>query len=79
MKTALKFAFKNHLIIRNPFDDIDKPKHTSAERGVLSEDTFELLLAKAKELYGEQWVRLFDFALISGARRGEILALTFPQ
>lgn len=78
LKTAIKLAIKQRLIANNPFDGIDKPSYISKHREVLDmEDFHKMLDLAAKD--DEQISRIFEFALFSGCRRGEIIALRFSH
>lgn len=78
LKTALNMAVKQKLILSNPLDAIDKPTYTPNRRGVLNMDEFHAILDLASK-DDKQIARLFEFALFSGCRRGELVALRFSN
>lgn len=72
-----KQAFKNELISKNPVPLATLPKYTSAkEKRVLSKDEQQLFLEYAKE---SKYANIFEFALYTGMRSGEIRALTWDN
>lgn len=76
LHNALKQAVKWDMIIRNPSDLVELPKVPHKERRVLSPDEAqEFLRAADKMPYG----LLFEFALITGMRPEEYLALRWSD
>jgi len=73
---ALKSAVKMGLIARNPADSVDIPKVTRHEMRVMSESDIHIFLEYAKST---QYYALFQFALFSGMRRSELLALRWSD
>lgn len=65
-------AWKEHIIKENPFDFIDKPKHTPKERLILTRQQFNQIL---EHLDSPQMQRIMRFALNTGLRRSEICGL----
>lgn len=76
---ALEQAYKNDLIPSNPMTKINKPKSITGkikERTILTREQQDLFLKYADNSY---FCPLFRFALSSGMRIGEILALTWDD
>ena len=72
-----KQALKNELILKNPVALATLPKADGhMERRVLSKEEQQIFLDYAKE---SQYARVFEFALSTGMRGGEIKALTWDN
>ncbi len=76
LRAALKKAVKIRLLMFNVCDAVELPKQTKKERRVLSEDEQKRLLKVLKE--DEQGI-MYIFALFTGLRRGEVLALRWSD
>ena len=72
--SALKKAMKCGHIIRNVCENVELPKQIKKERRVLSPQEQTMLL---NELRDDEDGNIYIFALLTGLRRGEILALTW--
>jgi integrase len=76
LHNALKQAVKWGMIARNPSDLVELPKVPHKERRVLSPDEAQNFLKAANEMpYG----LLFEFALVTGMRPEEYLALQWSD
>lgn len=76
LHNALKQAVKWSLLSRNPSDLVELPKVPHKERRVLSPDEAQEFLKAANKMpYG----LLFEFALITGMRSEEYLALKWSD
>lgn len=76
LSAALKKAIKSRLILFNVCDAVELPKQTKKERRVLSAEEQEQLL---KELKKDDQGSMYIFALFTGLRRGEVLALRWSD
>ena len=72
LRMAFKQAWKEKLIKENPWDFVDKPRHTAKDCMILTRDQFEQLV---DEIGTIQMQRIMRFALNTGLRRSEICAL----
>lgn len=59
----------------NPCSFVKKPKHTPVSAAVISPEDYQKIM---NELKGTQMYYLFNFALDTGARRGEIAGAKWP-
>jgi integrase len=73
---ALKSAVSAHLIYYNPAEVEDKPKLQHPEIETLTEDEVNILLRVARST---EYYCLFLTYLLTGARRGELLALRWSD
>jgi integrase len=73
---ALYDAVRLSLIDKNPADLVDAPPQTRREMQTLSEDQANALLRAAE---GHRYETLFLLAMRTGMRRGELLALRWPD
>ena len=76
LHAALKKAVKCRLITFNICEAVELPRETQKERRVLSPEEQELLI---KELKKDEQGGMYIFALFTGLRRGEILALRWED
>lgn len=76
LSSALKKAMKNRLILYNVCDGIELPKQVKKERRVLTTDEQKRLI---KELKKDEQGAMYIFALFTGLRRGEVLALQWDD
>jgi integrase len=76
IKTALKHALRQGLIVRNPAELVDPPKMARPEISPLSEVQARRLL---KEVESDRLVALYVVALATGMRQGELLALRWQD
>ena len=76
LHAALKQALKNGLVSRNVSEAAELPRGKKRERRVLTVDEQRLLL---QELKKDRWGNAYIFALYTGLRRGEILALQWSD
>lgn len=74
LHSALKKAIKCGLIKNNICDAVELPKDKHKERRVLSRDEQEILITELKKNKSDY---IYIFALFTGMRRGEVLALTW--
>ena len=73
---AIKKAIKCGLVVRNVCEAVELPKQQKKERRVLTPDEQKRLLEELKKSdYGAMYI----FALFTGLRRGEVLALTWDD
>ena len=73
---ALKKAVKCGLIIRNVCEAVELPRGAKKERRVLTFEEQEILLTELKK---DRWGAAYIFALFTGLRRGEVLALRWDD
>lgn len=73
---AIKKAIKCGLVIRNVCDAVELPKQKKKERRVLTPEEQESLLEVLKE---SEYGAMYIFALFTGLRKGEVLALTWSD
>lgn len=76
LSAALKKAVKSRLILFNVCDAVELPKQVQKERRVLTPEEQECLL---KELKKDEQGFMYVFALFTGLRRGEVLALKWSD
>lgn len=76
LKTALRYAVRTGLIVRNPADSLDAPKRDTAEPELMDETAARKLLAGFE---GTDIGMLVWLALHTGARLGELLALRWAD
>ena len=75
-RSALERAVDDGLININPADGTKLPKDTAKEMKILKSDEIARFLYQAKE---EGYYELFLLELMTGMRRGEILALKWSD
>ena len=76
MKLAFEKAFKEKIIPANPVVDIEIPKKQAKARKVLSPTELSKLYAA---LETSRWIWSAKFMLVTGVRRGELLALRWSD
>lgn len=76
LSSALKKAIKSRLLLFNICDVVELPKQVKKERRVLSADEQKRLI---KELQKDEQGIMYIFALFTGLRRGEVLALRWSD
>ena len=79
LSVAFNFAYKNDMIVKNPILDCSMPtfeKDIKKEVVIYTPDEVQKLLKVAKDSHSHIYLFLL-LALFSGARRGELLALTW--
>ena len=76
LSSALKKAIKNRLIMFNACDAVELPKQIKKERRVLTVDEQKKLIKILKE---DDQGAMYIFALFTGLRRGEVLALQWSD
>ncbi|MDQ7794103.1 MAG: site-specific integrase [bacterium] len=74
LHSALRQAVRWLLIVRNPADAVDVPRPRRRQPPMLRPDALTRLLEAAR---GHRDETLVQFALMTGMRRGELLALTW--
>ena len=76
LHASLKKALKSGIIYRNVCEAVELPKGPKREQRVLTLEEQATLL---EELKKDRWGAAYIFALFSGLRRGEVLALTWDD
>lgn len=76
MNIAFSKALKEKLIAENPVQDIEIPKKQAKERKVLTPTELAKLY---KALENSRWIWSAKFMLVTGVRRGELLALKWSD
>lgn len=76
LSAALRWAVRHDLIGRNVADAVDPPSVPRSQARALDEGEVARILAAAQ---GTRWKAFFQFALATGARRGELLALRWED
>ena len=76
LHASLKKALKSGMIYRNVCEAVELPKGPKREQRVLTLEEQGTLL---EELKKDRWGAAYIFALFSGLRRGEVLALTWDD
>lgn len=76
MNIAFEKAVKEKLISANPVKDIEIPKKQSKERKALNH---EELIKLFRQLENSRWIWSAKFMLVTGMRRGELLALRWSD
>jgi integrase len=73
---AMRFALRMELVGRNPCDAATRPRVTRSDAKALSNDESSRLLDSAR---GSRWASFIMLALSTGARRGELCALSWDD
>lgn len=76
MHSSFDRAVKNKVIAENPVKDIEIPAKQAKPRKVLS---YEELSKLFKEMKESRWLWAVKFMLVTGVRRGELLALKWSD
>ena len=76
MYSAFHRAVRNKVVLENPVKDIDIPSKQAKPRKVLS---FEELAKLFKSMGKSRWIWSAKFLLVTGLRRGELLALKWSD
>ena len=76
LRAALKKAVKCGHLHHNICEAVELPRDKKKERRVLTEDEQRILIEKLKE---DSFGNMYIFALFTGLRRGEVLALTWDD
>jgi integrase len=76
MHSSFDRAIKNKIIAENPVKDIEIPSKQAKPRKVLS---YEELSKLYKSMANSRWVWSIKFMLVTGMRRGELLALKWAD
>ena len=76
VKGAFRWAVAKNLLLRSPFESVDAPTAPNREARALSPEEARALL---EATHGSRFQAPFLFALLTGARRGEIAALSWDD
>lgn len=76
LSSALRWGMRLELVGRNVCESVDAPKAARSEAKALSDEERTAVVAQAR---GTRWQHFIALALASGARRGELLALTWDR
>jgi integrase len=76
MHNSFARAVKNKIINENPVKDIEIPSKQAKPRKVLSHEELSKLF---KSMQNSRWIWSIKFMLVTGMRRGEILALKWSD
>ena len=76
MNLAFERAKKDKIIASNPVEDIEIPKKQAKAKKVLSNEEITTLLTSMKH---SRWIHSVKFLLVTGLRRGEMLALKWSD
>jgi integrase len=76
LKAAMRWGVRMQIVSQNVCDLADAPVPSRSETRALTADEVAALLATAR---GSRWEHFVELALLSGARRGELLALSWPD
>lgn len=79
LRLALKHAVREGLLFRNPMDAVVKPGHAPAQRKAFTADIARHLIATAVSSGDEMWATRWAAAFLTGARRAELLGLTWDR
>lgn len=78
LSKALKDAVREGLLRDNPCDRVDKPRVRSQERKPITAEQAKAVLLAAAEA-GDPYVAMWTAALLVGARKSELLGLTWDR
>jgi len=76
MHIAFERAFKDKLIAENPVVEIEIPKKQAKPRKTITASELKILFENLKNT---RWYWAFQFMLVTGLRRGELLALKWSD
>ena len=76
LSSALRWAVKQQIIVQNVCDAAESPTPPRSDARALAPDEVSKIIATAR---GTRWENFVDLALMLGARRGELLALTWDD
>lgn len=76
LNCAMNQAVREGLLGRNPVDAVERPTYNPGERTVLDDDGVRALLQTAA---GSRYEMLYLFAIVTGMRLGELLALKWSD
>lgn len=79
LSSMFKLAIRNELIKNNPLDKVDRPVVTNKPGEVYDSEELKLLYTLLNKEKNKQMVLLFKLALLTGMRKGEILALQWDD
>jgi integrase len=76
LSSALRWAVRQQIIVQNVCDGAEAPTPLRSDARALAPDEVSKIIATAR---GTRWENFVDLALMLGARRGELLALTWDD
>lgn len=79
LKPAFKQAIKNELMIKNPAEDAELPKHSEKKVEALTVEEQKRFLETSRNDKRNRYHEAFEIALNTGLRCGELLALTWDD
>ncbi len=79
LRLSFNMAVKRSYIVKNPMDGWIWEKPNLKEPREVTKDEQKALLDAAQELYGDQWELFVKLAFDTGARRGELLKLSWEN
>jgi integrase len=74
LSSALRWGVRQQIIVQNVCDAVEAPKLARSEARALAPNEVANIVSVAR---GTRWESFVDLALMLGARRGELLALTW--
>lgn len=79
LRLALKHAVVEGLLFRNPMEAVMKPGHVQAQRKAFPADVAKHIIQTAVSSGDEMWATRWAAAFLTGARRAELLGLTWDR
>lgn len=76
---AFKWAIDMEMLYRNPFAKVKKPKEENVARRSLEESEARRLCDELRDGFADVWCKFAMLALMTGMRRGELLALKWSD